>query len=261
MKNGKNSLYTAHHYDLYTVKLRDMIVLLGETGGLLILFSGLFYDSLIPAFLLFLPAFILLGKAMVRAKIRKRKEQLKKEFLTEASLLGDFLRSGYSIENAIRETEAEILELYGPRSDMLYEIRLMGSGFSLNLTAEDVFRDFSARAGIDPIREFASVFSLINRTSGQIREIIKTVSDNLTAAFLVEEEIRTLTAARKTEQKIMNVMPLLILLYVRLASPDLLSFMYTTLLGRLVMTACLGLYALAYYWSDKIMDIHMEEGV
>ena len=48
-----------------------------------------------------------------------------------------------------------------------------------------------------------------------------------------------------------------ILLYVRTASPDLLKIMYTTLTGNLIMTVCLAVYAGAYFWSEKIMDIHM----
>ena len=229
----------------------------GKLLGILLLCSYIFYDSLIPAMLLFVPAFCFLGKKEVRKLIRQRKEKLKREFLTETSLLNDFLRSGYSFENALRASEKELLELFGKDSDMLREVRLMCSGFALNRTAEESFLDLAGRADVPEISEFASVFTLVNRSGGQLREVIRASADNLTAAFSVEDEIRTMIASKKMEQAIMDIMPLGILLYVRMASPDLLNVMYTTITGNLIMTVCLAVYAAAYFWSEKIMDIHM----
>lgn len=224
---------------------------------MLLLCSYVFYDSLIPAAVLLVPALVFYGKKEVEKLIAGRKEKLKREFLTETSLLNDFLRSGYSFENALRASEKELLELFGKESDMLNEIRLMRYGFSLSRTAEESFLDLAERADIPEIFEFASVFSLVNRSGGQIREVIRASADNLTAAFSVEDEIRTMIASKRMEQRIMDLMPLGILLYVRTASPELLRVMYDTLTGNLIMTVCLAVYAGAYFWSEKIMDIHM----
>ena len=233
----------------------------GKMGGILLVGSLVFYNTLLPAFFLFPPVFVIFGKREVKRLIEKRKEQLKTEFLTELLLLGDLLRSGHSFENALRATEKELLELYGEGSDMLSEIRLMMAGFSLSRTPEELFLDLSERADVPEIREFASVFSLVNRTGGQIREVIQGVSESLTEAFAVEEEIRTMIASKRMEQRIMDVMPAAILLYVKTASPELLASMYETLSGRLIMTGCLLVYVLAYYWSEKIMDIKMSRAV
>ena len=236
---------------------KDLVVTTGKLLGVLLLCSYIFYDSWVPALLLFLPALCFFGKKEVKKLIEKRKGKLKREFLAETSLLNDFLRSGYSFENALRSSEKELFELFGKDSDMLREIRLMCAGFGLNRTAEESFLDLAERADIPEISEFASVFSLVNRSGGQIREVIRATSDNLTAAFSVEDEIRTMVASKRMEQTIMDIMPLGILLYVRTASPDLLKIMYTTITGNLIMTICLAIYAGAYFWSEKIMDIHM----
>ena len=253
----KSSYLTAPHYNVYTLNAKDVLVITGKLACVLLLCSYIFYDSWYPAAFLFLPVFCFFGKKEVRKLITQRKEKLKREFLTEISLLNDFLRSGYSFENALRASEKELLELFGKESDMLKEIRLMCAGFALNRTAEESFLDLSGRADIPEISEFASVFSLVNRSGGQIREVIRASSENLTAAFSVEDEIRTMIASKRMEQMIMDIMPLGILLYVRTASPDLLKIMYTTLTGNLIMTVCLAVYAGAYFWSEKIMDIHM----
>ena len=73
----------------------------------------------------------------------------------------------------------------------------------------------------------------------------------------VKEEIRTLTASRRFEQKIMNGMPVLIVLYIDATSPGFFDGMYTTMAGRAVMTGCLAVYLLSYWLSGKILDIRI----
>ena len=69
------------------------------------------------------------------------------------------------------------------------------------------------------------------------------------------EAIQTEISGKKMEQKLMNLMPLFILLYVSFSFEGYLDGMYHNTLGILVMTACLAAYAGAYLLSEKIMAI------
>jgi len=230
-------------------------------AGKLTLLAGLlsyvFYNSVLPFLILWLPGFRFYAKRSVLRLRDHRKEKLKKEFLFAAGLLGDYLRSGYSVENAIVSSETELRQSFGSDSDILREWHAMGTRMRLNLTAEEVFRDFAGRAHIQEIQDFAEIFEVVKRSGGQLSEVISRVTDMLAESFAVEEQIKTALAAKKLEQKIMNLMPVGILLYIRISSGDLLTVMYTTWLGRLVMTGCLGLYAAAYLWAEKILKIEI----
>ena len=61
-------------------------------------------------------------------------------------------------------------------------------------------------------------------------------------------------ASRIFEQRIMNLIPFLIVLYIDLTSPGFFSVMYGTWMGRSVMTMCLAAYAgalvLGRYYKD-----------
>lgn len=219
--------------------------------------SFVFYDSLIPSLLLWPIAFFVYTRRSVEKLRDKRKERLKKEFLFAAGLLGDYLRSGYSVENAIVSSERELRQLFGNDSDILREWKGMAVALHLNVTAEEVFRDFGRRTHIREIRDFSEIFEVVKRSGGQLSEVINRVTELLTESFSVEEQIRTSLAAKQLEQKIMDVMPIGILLYIKAASGELLTVMYTSLTGRLVMTVCLVLYAAAYFWSEKILRIGM----
>ena len=62
-------------------------------------------------------------------------------------------------------------------------------------------------------------------------------------------------AQKKLEMKVMLVIPLAIIDYVRLTSADLLAVLYGNLAGGLIMSACLVVYVLMALWSRRIMDI------
>lgn len=210
---------------------------------------------MVPMLAAFLPAAFFYLKREQKKRTQERSEQLKKEFLTGASLLGDYLKSGYSIENAIRGSVNELAEVWGEDSDIVAEWKLMEKHMSLNMSAEEAFREFGLRSGIEQVRDFAEIFSIVKRSGGRLDESVAAVTSLLSEQFAAEEQIRTMTAAKRYEQKIMNVMPAGILLYIKMSSPDLLTVMYSTWTGRLVMTACLAMYAAAYCWAEKIISI------
>ena len=223
-----------------------------------LLVSLVFYDSLFALPFLLIPAEIFFLKLMRRQRIAKRKEQLKREFLTAAELLGDYLRSGYSAENALLRSEKELLTVYGEKSDIVSEWRRMAAGLQLNSTVEEVFREFGERSGIPEIRDFSEIFGIVKRGNGQLGDVISAVTGQLSEQFRAEEQIRTMLSAKRLELRIMDVIPLAILLYVRMASPDLLEVMYQGLVGRAAMTLSLAVYVFAVFLAEQILKVRVE---
>jgi tight adherence protein B len=72
-----------------------------------------------------------------------------------------------------------------------------------------------------------------------------------------EREIQVQIASRKMEQKVMNVIPVFILAYLKVTSMDFLNVLYGNVAGALFMTACLAAYGGAIVLAEKIMTIHM----
>jgi tight adherence protein B len=59
------------------------------------------------------------------------------------------------------------------------------------------------------------------------------------------------------EQKVMNVIPLFILAYLRISSGDYLDVLYGNLFGVSVMSGCLLVYAAAIVVSERLLAIHV----
>ena len=84
--------------------------------------------------------------------------QLAKEFVDTLRSISAALLAGFSIENAWKEAEKEILALYGKKSYMYQEVKEMNCSISLNQPLELLLGDFSTRSGNMDIASFSGSF-------------------------------------------------------------------------------------------------------
>lgn len=135
------------------------------------------------------------------------------------------------------------------------EFSYMEAGVRMNRPLELLLADMGRRSGIQDVDQFARVFAAAKRSGGELTDIISQTAGIIRDKIQVQEEIHTLTAARVFEQKIMNGIPFGIILYIDFTSPGFFHVMYETWLGRIFMTACLGIYVGAVFLAKKILDI------
>ena len=87
--------------------------------------------------------------------------------------------------------------------------------------------------------------------------VISHIAEIIGGKLQVQEEMRTMTAQKQFEQKIMNLIPFFLVLYVDVSSPGFFDMMYQTSAGRGIMTGCLVLYAAAYGLAGRILRIEV----
>ncbi len=213
-----------------------------------------FYRSIVVFFVL-LPLGFMYPFFHKKELCRKRNDQLKSQFKEGVLILAAFLSAGYSVENALKASVNELVLLYGSQGMLAGEFTWMAKQISLNSTAEQVLEDFAKRSGIEEIQSFSQVFGVAKRSGGELVSIMNQTADSIRDKIQVHEEIRTMTASRQLEQRIMNLFPFLMILYIDMTSPGFFDLMYTTMLGRILMTGCLAVYILAIWLSKRILNI------
>ena len=127
----------------------------------------------------------------------------------------------------------------------------------MNRTVEALLSSFAKRSGLDEVENFSVIFTVSKRSRGELASVVHHVVHVISDRIQVREEILTMTAEKQFEQRIMTLMPYLIVLYVDLSSPGFFSQMYETAVGRVVMTGCLVVYLLAWRVSGKILQIEV----
>lgn len=189
--------------------------------------------------------------------IKERKWKLNLEFRDSIMSISAALNAGYSIENAMREAIVDLKILYGDSSLIVNEFEYMVSQIKMNQTIEDVLLEFANRSKVEDIYNFAEVLITAKRTGGDLIKIIRTTSKVIGDKIDVKREINTIVTAKQYETKIMNMIPLGIILYMWVFSPGFLDPLYHNLIGILIMTSALAIYCVAFLLSKKIINIEV----
>lgn len=216
----------------------------------------IFYRNM-AACVLFLPVGMLYPIYRKRGLTKLRKEELRVQFKEAVLILASSLSAGYAIENAFAASIRELEEMYGKEGMITREFSYIAGQLLNNRPVELLLADFGRRSGIEEIQNFAEIFAVSKRSRGELASVVSHVVRVISDKIQVRSDIITLTAEKKLEQKIMNGMPFLIVLYIDFSSPGFFSQMYETIMGKIVMTACLSVYLLACLLSNLILDIEV----
>ena len=73
----------------------------------------------------------------------------------------------------------------------------------------------------------------------------------------IEREIKALTAQKKLEGRMIALMPIAMLLCLNLVSKTYIAPLYTTFMGRLIMTGCLAATVFGVWLMEKISEIEL----
>lgn len=243
-------------YRTYELSWQEKILHGAGYMGIALLLGKIFYDSFYAALagFFFLP---LLLKRKAQMLAAKRREALALEFKDFILAFSASLKAGYAAENALVAAGRDLFCMYGTQSMMVEECRKMEKSLKNNQLSEVLLSEFAQRSGQEEIRDFAAIFMIAKRSGGAMSAIIKNTADIISEKIEVKREIQLLYAAKRMEQNIMNVVPVAMIGYVRITTPDYFNAMYHNLFGIMVMSLCLAVYAGAYMLSRKIMDIEV----
>ena len=215
----------------------------------------LFYRSEWMGIILAVPLSLLLPLRMKKTLAKNRRERLAAQFRDGIISVASALTAGYAIENAWQEAAGEMAMVYGEEGEVTREFRGICRKLATNSTSEEAVKDLAERSGIPEIRQFAEVFAAAKRTSGNLAPILRDTADLLGKKLKLKEEIRTMVAAKRMEQNIMNLMPAMILIYINMGSPGFTDPLYEGITGRLFMTVCLAVYVFAIWLGQKILQV------
>ena len=235
----------------------EYLLTIGKSMGIVILFAGFFYRSVWAI----LPMGILglgYGRHLQRMQAAEDRHQLLLQFCDMLQAVSASLRAGYSVENSFLESYEDMCLMHGERAMICQEIRLLQRGLEMNRTLEELLYDLGRRSHVSQIGEFASVFSIGYRSSGNLSQIIQMTTESMVRRVEIREEILTQTAARRMECNIMNAMPFAILAYIEVTNRGYFDLLYHNLTGVIIMSGCLVGYLAAYLWSQKILSRALE---
>ncbi|MEN8908268.1 MAG: pilus assembly protein TadB, partial [Clostridiales bacterium] len=188
--------------------------------------------------------------------IEKRKIELNFQFKDMIYCISSSLNAGKSVEMAFKSLKNDLSIEY-PDDDafIIRESEYIARKIDMNTSVEVALQDFADRSHLEDVQNFVDVFKTCKSMGGNMIDIIKNSTDILNDKIDIKNDIDTLLSARKFEQKVLNLMPVLIILVMSIIAADYVAPIYETILGKVVTTISILLLLVAYFISAKIIKI------
>lgn len=220
----------------------------------IVAFLAYFFYRSVWAMIPLAPIGAVFFRTMRRKRAERAKEELKSQFRECILSVSALLQAGYSAENAFVECGEDMKLMYGEGSQICGELSLIRRGLNINISLEELIRDFARRSSCEEISQFARIFSLAKRNGGNMAAIIRSSAALIGKQIELRREIQTMLSGKRMELNIMKIMPFGILLYINISNPGYFDGLYHNLFGIAVMTGCLTVYLAAYSLGELVMD-------
>ena len=245
----------ADDYNIYHMTCKDYIIgyLIGFVPGfviIMIFFRIMVFSAIVGGFC---------GIPAIHLYRKYRKEKRKRDLLIEFRDLLEVLTTSYSsgknTMEAFAESYQDLLSLYGEKSDIVNETRIIIAGMTNNIIIEDLLKDFAKRCGLDDVESFASTFESGLRQGGDIKQVVWDSRKIINDKIEIEMEIKTMLTEKENELNIMMVMPLVIM--ITLSGMGTMSAAANTAFSVMVKIFVIALFAGAYIMGRKIVNIRI----
>lgn len=251
-KSGKNKDLNG----IYRLSNKDKVRIISEYLIISAVAAWVFYDS-IAAFCIILPGLVIYYGFRKGKMVKKKKTEMKSQFLKSLEALEICINAGMSSENAIYDTRKEMERVFSKNSLICREYLYMENGLKARKSVCDVLREFANRTDIEEIKDFALCFEVAGESSGDYRKVIGNCISLIESGIRTKEEILVTLEGRIFEQKVMNIIPVAIIAYLRYSSSGFLDVLYRNTFGRVFMSICLVLYIVAAVISDYFTRINV----
>jgi len=230
------------------ISAAEVIKGLGIAGFLAFFFYRSFW-AVIP---MTVPAAVLIWWDR-KQETRRQDKELLQQFEECVLAVAGAVKAGYAAENAFVESMKDMEMMFGAESNILQELVLIKGGLHNHLPLEQLLYEMGCRTGLKEIQEFGEIFAITKRNGGSLVEIIHMTAEEIHTGRILEEEVNTLLSSKKLEQRIMNLMPFLLVLYLQATTPGYFDLFFKDMWGSLLMTVFLVWYMAAYCFSEYIL--------
>ena len=186
--------------------------------------------------------------------IEKKKNVLKIQFRDLLDSVSTSLSSGQNVTGAFISAYDDLQLMYGEDESIIKELKVIIDGINNNFEIEKLLMNLGERSGVDDIQSFANVFETAYRKGGNIKDIIKNTQQIIADKMEIESEIETMVAANQMEQKIMMIMPIMIVGMLKMLGEDFAEN-FVTPTGLVATTIGVIAFVTAYFVGKKILDI------
>lgn len=187
----------------------------------------------------------------LNGKAGRRQSEFVAHMPDSLQLVASGMASGYSLaqslDSVVREGQEPVAGEFGRA---LAETRL---GVSL----EDALDDVAERMESEDFRWVVMAIRVQREVGGNLSEVLQTVCHTMRDRASLRRQVRALSAEGRLSAIVLILMPVLVAVYMSLASPDFFAPMLETGVGRGLLATCALLLTFGALWMKKLVKVEM----
>ncbi len=189
---------------------------------------------------------------------RKHKDELLIEFRDMLYSISSSISVGRSMGQALEESIKFWEATYEESDYIMIELNSMVNHIkNSNETDILVLKDFAKRANLEDVSDFVTVYESTKEAGGNLVTAINRATDIIGDKITLEKELKVLMTEKAFEGRIVGAAPFLILLFLKLTSPEYLEPLTMTMKGHFIATVALVLIAFAMIVIERINSIEV----
>lgn len=188
----------------------------------------------------------------------RRKREFVVQFKDELFVLSTSIGAGRSMKDAIGESIGSLRDIHGEdcilgkQLDVVYE--RMDKGGENDVS---VLYELGIMSGVEDVIDFVSIYSICKQTGASLILAINKASSVIIDKMTIDKEVREIIKRKESEGMMILVMPVLIILFLNLCSPDYIDPLYSTFVGKVIMTGVIAANIGIYGLIKRITDIEI----
>lgn len=194
-------------------------------------------------------------KRFMVSSIHKRRRRLRLQFRDLLESLSVSVRAGNNESAALLAALEDLKLTYNEDSDIVIEVKNIIAKYNNGVPLRALFEDFGERSGVEDIKSFAQIFRVIEGRSNRFGDIVKQTHQIISDKIEIEEEIKTTITSSQSEQNIMFVLPVVIMLAMSTLGGSFMNVLFESAMGRVYVTVSIVIFLAAYFIARKMTDI------
>lgn len=176
-------------------------------------------------------AVLVVFRIMTVSRMNHRIDLFERQFLESLGIAARALRAGHPLVGAFESISTEIGEPVGTLFGEICQEQALG------LDLRDSIRRVADTARNMDLKLFSTAVSIQMTSGGNLADVMDSLSTVMRMRLRMNRRIRVLTASTRMNRNTLLAIPVLLFVFLNIVSPEYISVMYTTSLGRILLAA------------------------
>ena len=232
------------------MKAGALILGMLSLGGLIFILVLNFLDNILLASAAGLAASSL-PYIYVRRRRRKRQEEFESLLPEAIDMIGNALKSGFSLESALSMVSREIPDPVGIEFAIAFEEQNLGVALTQALS------NMEKRVESEDLGLFTTALVIQKKTGGNLVEILEKISSTIRERFQLKRQVRVFTAQGRLSGFVLVLLPIVMVGAMLALNPAYLKTLWVEKVGNYLLGAAIIMQIIGIWVIRRIVDIRI----